>query len=158
MSVLERLSSAMLSSDLRVDPDHRTDVDYIIAAGLAGGTSARLYLANSRTQLRRAIDTVATLTARLDMRRSWRLTDDEIRAVARLALLHHIEPACPVCHGRGYELQLGTPMLSDRVCKSCRGTGRRPIQRKLQSNIVQVIAALEQIDSVTESAIKRLLR
>lgn len=163
-SALERLYVAVSASDLTVDPDQRKDVDYIIALGIAesrngpGGGLARLYLANSKSSLRRAFESVYGLVKRLNLKRGWRLTDDEQRVVSKQSLMHHVSPACSPCHGRGYELQVGTPVLSTKICKSCRGSGRRPVQRKLQQEILQTIAVLENIDSVTESAVARLVR
>lgn len=164
-SPLERLGVAMSTSDLTVDPIHRTDADYVIALGIAesrnnavAGPLARLYMTSSKTSLRRAFESVYGLVKKLGAKRGWRLTEDEERVVSKQALMHHVSPACAPCHGRGYEVQPGTPVLSDRPCKACKGTGRRPIQKKLQPEIAQVVAVLENIDSITESAIARLVR
>lgn len=164
-SPLERLSVAMSASDLTVDPDTRRDVDYVIALGIAesrnsaaAGPLARLYLTSSRSALRRAFESVYGLVKKLNLKRGWRLTEDEQRVVSKQSLLHHVSPACSPCEGRGYEVQPGTPVLSARLCKSCRGSGRRPVQRKLHQEILQTIAVLETIDSITESAVAKLVR
>ncbi len=36
---------------------------------------------------------------------------------------------CQPCSGRGYQLILGTPMLSNDLCKHCLGTGKVPLPR-----------------------------
>jgi len=164
-SPLERLSTAMSSSDLTVVPDRRTDVDYVVALGIAesrnnaaAGPLARLYLTSSRTALRRAYESVGALVAKLNLKRRWKLTDDEARVVTKQALMHHVSPTCPACHGRGAEVHEGAPILSGRICKPCRGSGKRPVQKKHHDEIVQVITVLETIDQVTEDAVARLVR
>lgn len=162
---LERLSVAMSSSNLTMYEHKMSDIDYVLALGIAqsrtgesAGPLSRLYLSSSRAGLWRAFESVLTVVKRLGLRRNWRLTQDEAKTVAKQALLHHIAPGCACCSGRGYEVHPGSPSLSDRACKVCKGTGRRPVQKRLRPEILQVIIVLEHIDSVTESAVARLIR
>ena len=159
-SPLERLTTAMSTSDLTVDPARRLDADYIIGAAIAQTRSGAVtgLLVNSRSSLRRALDSVHALVTKLNARRGWFLTDDEARVVTKQALMHHVAPACPACKGRGYEVAEGAPALSGRICRPCRGSGKRPVQRKMQKEIIQVVSVLETLDQLTEDAIARLLR
>lgn len=164
-SPLERLSTAISSSDLTFDPNHRTDLDYIAAMGIAGlrhsavaGPMMRLHLASSPAALRTAYESVLGLVKRLNIKKNWRLAGHSMHAVALNALSHHVDPTCPHCQGRKFELLEGSPTLSTKICRHCHGTGRRPVQKKHRDHIEAVIASLEQIDSVTERAVARLVR
>lgn len=164
-SALERLSTAMSSSDLSVDANHRGDVDYVTALGIASlrhSTAAaplmRVHLANSPAALKNAYQSVLALVKRMNLKKNWRLAGHSMHAVALHALSHHVDPTCPHCRGRKFELMDGSPTLSTKVCRHCHGTGRRPVQKKHRDQINAVIAALETIDAVTERAVARLVR
>lgn len=164
MSALERLAVAMSSKNLTLD-DTRRDVDYIIAAGISASwhgpvasSLLRLHASTSMTDLKVASASVQGLVAKLNTRRNWGLTPAQVEAVASKALAHHVTPACLACGGHGYELVPGTPTLSSVACASCHGTGRRPVQKKLRNEIQQTIGVLENIDSVTQAAVARLVR
>lgn len=164
-STQERLLAAFASSDLSVDVERRGDADHLIALGLAeqrvplaGGDVLRLQLAGNPADYRRARESVLGLTRRLSAVRRWNFSAANLKRIAELALAHHVWPACPVCHGRGYEAAEGAPLLSGRLCRACHGTGARPIQRKFNNEIRGVIEVLERIGSVTEHAVQRLLR
>lgn len=164
-SVHERLLTAMRSSDLTLEQDARRDVDYLIALGAAsqrngpyGGSVMRLHLSATRADFNAAGEYVLGLTERIAAHRGWRLSPGQLRRVANAALWHHVSPACEACHGRGYESEEGTPMLSGRLCRVCRGSRARPIQRRHQGEIRDVIAALERVVDITEGSVRRLLR
>lgn len=164
-SAFERLSTAVNSSDLTMDPDHRTDVDYITALGIAGsrhGSVAsplmRLHISGTNTHLKEAFNSVVSLVKRMASKKNWRLHSHNLTTIALQALSHHVSPTCTYCQGRKFELTEGSPVLSTKPCQHCRGSGRRPIQKKHRDEIAQVIAALEAIDSTTERAVARLVR
>lgn len=164
-SALERLGVAMNSSDLSLDFDHRTDLDYVMAAGVAEArnpaiASALLHLhtTTSRLALKDAYKAVEALVRRIDAKMNWRLNGQAIRTIAERALAHHIAPVCPHCQGRGFELQENSPVLSAKACKHCHGDGRRPVQRKHREEITKLIGILESIDAMTERAVSRLVR
>ena len=164
-SVLERLSTAMGSSDLSMDMIHRGDLDFIVALGIASsrhsavaGPMMRLHLASTPAALRGAFQSVLGMVKRMNAKKNWRLNTRSLQVVALNALSHHINPICPACHGRKYELIEGAPALSATACKVCHGTGRRAVQKKHRDQINQVIAALETIDDITERAVARLVR
>lgn len=163
--VFERLTTALSSSDLTLDANHRGDLDMIIGLGIAShrlssvaGPLMRLHIASSPAALNSAYESVLALVRRFNAKKNWRLAKHGLHAVALHALSHHVDPTCPACQGRKFELQDGSPVLSTKLCKQCNGTGRRQVQKKHRDEINHVIAALEQIDSVTERAVARLVR
>lgn len=157
-TIAERLRIARLTSNLRMDPNRRTDWDFIVASGIARRQFANLHFDASRAELRQALESAAALCQKLSDKRRWRLTQDEIKSVAKHALVHHLAPACGACYGRGYEVQPGSPSLSARACGACKGTGRRPIQKRHRLEISQLISTIEAIDSHAEAAIARMVR
>lgn len=164
-SALERLSTAISTSDLTVDLIHRCDADYILALayashrhGAVASPLMRLHLSGTHTNLKSAYNSVLGLVKRLNMKKNWRLHRRAIEVVAVQALSHHVAPVCPHCSGRKFEMAAGAPVLSTKVCKHCGGTGRRPIQKKYRDQIAGVITSLEQIDSLTQHAVARLVR
>jgi len=164
VTVRERLLAAFTGTDLSVDTERRTDADYLIALGLAQQRAGRASGAAMRLQLtcaddyRKARDLVRDLAKKLNAKRGWRLTMAHAGHVGELALAHHVFPACPACDGRGREKPEGAPYLSGNICRPCHGTGKRPIQRRHQEQIRQVIEALEQLESLTEYHVRRFLR
>lgn len=163
--VFERLTTALNSSDLTLDANHRGDLDMVIGLGIAahrlGSVSAplmHLHVNASPAALNEAYQAVLSLVKRINAKKNWRLAKPGLHAVALHALSHHVDPTCPHCHGRKFELQQDSPVLSAKLCRSCHGTGRRPVQKKHKEQINAVIAALEQIDSTTERAVGRLVR
>lgn len=164
-SVIERLSSALHSSDLTFDADHRGDLDYVVAAGIAASRHGSVALpmlhvhyAGRPSDLNAAFHAVLGLVKRFNAKRNWRLNGRSMQVVALHALSHHVDPTCKHCHGRKFETMDDAPMLSAKVCRHCHGTGRRQVQKKHRDQISHVIAALESIDAVTERAVARLVR
>ena len=164
-SALERLNIAMNTSDLTLDFNHRTDLDYVVAIGIAearngkvAGPLMKLHSTTSRLALKDAYKAVESLARSMNAKMNWRLNGQAIRTVSERALAHHIAPVCPHCQGRGFELQENSPVLSAKACKHCHGDGRRPVQRKHREEITKLIAVLESIDSMTERAVARLVR
>lgn len=164
-SAFERLSTAVHTSDLTVDAEHRTDADYVIALGIACSRHSavasplmHLHLSGTNTNLRAAYNSVLSLAKRLNAKKGWRLNGRALDTVAMQSLSHHVSPTCPHCHGRKFEVLEGTPTLSAEACKRCHGTGRRPVQKKHREQIQQLITVLESIDEVTERAVARLVR
>lgn len=182
----ERYSTACVSSDLRLR-EVRSDVDYLIAAGLSssefGATLFRLrsefdtVKAQIRGQGAKAlIDRVLILsalgslaTARQQLggyaitiatRRSFMEPDDKVLILAGRALDMYLDPTCEKCEGRGKNGGYGSPEV---ICRSCGGSGKRTIQNSInteaQRNFVShLIACLEMLTSNTEAEIGKLLR
>lgn len=164
-SAIERLSAALNSSDLTLDVNHRGDLDFVLALGIAASRHGkvaspvmRVHYAKSPGDLNSAFRAVVSLVKRFNAKRGWRLNAKSTQVVALQALSHHVDPVCPHCHGRKFELLEDTPTLSTKICKHCHGTGRRQVQKKYRDQINYVISVLESIDEVTERAVARLVR
>ena len=163
-SGLERLATAVATSDLTYDPDRRVPLDHIIALGLASAKSSvtssvlRLYLGQTPENWASAKVSVLAVVRRLNAKRGWELSPRDLDKVATSALHHHLNPVCSHCKGRGFEVIPDTPALSTKACKHCRGTGRRTPGKRLRGEIEATVASLEHINSITEAAVRRLLR
>lgn len=165
VGLLERLATAMVSGRLKLHEDGATDLDYIIALGMAAQRVApeadallRLYLAMDRQSYEDARGAAVRIARRLDTRRGWNLMAQDLSRIAGTALKYHINPICPECIGRKFQLAPNTPMLSHKVCKRCHGSGRRPIPIRNGRQIAEVIAALESIEHVAEKEIRLRMR
>ena len=166
----------MKSSNLRLNFERRTDADYLIALGAASNRQARdrdetmamgasaagqllhLHISGSVVAYKSALESILSLTEHLDARHGWQLEVHQLRRVAELALAHHVSPVCPDCNGQGYHMMPGAPVKSDKACKTCRGTGIRPLPRRNRQEIRQVISVLETLDYTLEVAVARYLR
>jgi hypothetical protein len=107
------------------------DLDVIGALGLAGITETladavfRLkYNLDARTY-DDSLDGVYRLARALDQRHRWRLKRWRLRRMAKTVLDYWLSDVCPTCTGVRYEVVAGSPHLSDHVCQSCRGSGKR---------------------------------
>lgn len=161
---LERLSEAMVSDDLKMRENLGGDLDYMIALGCAGSkdrdASALLHvdLGGSRVsykQLRRA---AINITHRLDVRRNWKLSRQQLVDIASGAVKMYLMPNCTKCTGLKYQKVKGTPHLSDRVCPRCKGTGMQayPVQHK--THIQDVVIVLTSIRQAIEASVKARMR
>lgn len=135
----EAYVSATQSSNLRCEPDRRTDVDVLIAAGctpgILGGALMRLHseydgtakpAAMTATEALLLMGKLKSLPRVLQALEDWaRLRGlDAPKRLAQAVIAHWLDARCQPCHGRGHELIPGTPSLG-RACKVCRGTGKR---------------------------------
>lgn len=163
-SLQERLLRAFSSSDLSLNAETRGDADHLVALGYAGrasggvsGAVMRLHLAGNPSDYQAAKSAVVRLARHMNGVRNWQL-GKHVAVVGELALAYHVLPVCQCCQGRKYEVPEGTPYTTANICKPCRGSGKRPVQRKFNAEIRAVIAVLEGIDATTERAVARLLR
>lgn len=134
----EQYTSATQSSNLRCEPDRRTDVDLLIAAGctpgILGGALMRLASEwdGSEKQARTATDAILlmgklkSLPRVLEAIEAWAVLRglDAPKRLAQAVVAHWLDAQCMACEGRGHERIAGTPSLG-RTCKACRGTGRQ---------------------------------
>jgi len=123
MSLLEKISSAQGSSNLGEKPQHQTgDVDIVRACGMAGvnnNLGLSLYRLKYSADVREFHNVLEGLQALV---RSRFVDDDEVKTVYDV-LNHWLDDICDPCHGRGYAVVPGTPMLGDIPCGVCNGTG-----------------------------------
>lgn len=77
-------------------------------------------------ELRRAYSRLRSLAGvreQLALQASKRGVDDPDR-LAAVVLHHWLDPVCPACQGRKFQLAKGAPSLSVKVCGTCQGVGR----------------------------------
>lgn len=124
MSLLEKISSAQVSSNLGEKPLHQTgDVDVVRACGMAGASNSlglSLYRLKYSGDVKEFANVVNGL---LTMVRS-RWFDVDGNKTVNDVLVHWLDDICNPCLGRGYAVVPGTPMLGDVPCSLCNGTGR----------------------------------
>lgn len=128
MAIDERIARATRSKNLR-HTEHLGDVDVLTASGLAATKKRLGYLAfrcqharevSTLEQLRLTIRKVAVSIART---RRVRAEAGDVMACADAAVMWWLNSVCPRCAGKRFETAQQT--LSERSCKSCKGTGRR---------------------------------
>lgn len=165
-TIHERLSAAAVSDDLSQNAERVADVDYLTAAGVAGSRHSlgsavlRLDLTQDRNDLGPAIIAVMKLVGEIGAQRGWPMHALKRRRIAYAVLLHYLSPACPECKGRGMVgMDRDKPgEYKPRVCNSCGGSGKRPIQRKHQREIREVLHVLDRRRDVIEGTIRKLMR
>lgn len=145
----ERITKAQVSKNLGEVPINEIgDVDFVRACGMAGVNNA---LGLSIWRWRYAGDT----------REVFRIAEAFVELghlpTVVYRVLHHLsKDVCPSCHGRGFGVVLGTPMLSDEICVDCRGTGRRDLDGEAEKQLAAEIARLEQ--EIAAAIMKKLAR
>jgi len=153
MSVLGRLTRAEVSSDL----EHHTydcHVDVLGAAGMAAShhyghmSVFRIKYLNDATELDAAKRLFIMWARRSMIRRQ--ISPSSASRVGVQALTHWVDDICPVCRGVRYVVPDGTPVLSDKQCSPCNGTGKRVL--KLNSEHAQVKDMIEVFKDLFERA------
>jgi hypothetical protein len=176
-SVLERLSSAMAGGG---DPDVVAALGLaqaasgdigarnarglgLVAAGIGspaqisaiGAHLTRLQAAASQLSFAQAAASISALVDRLNDSRRWGLSEAQVERIAHNALLLHLNPVCPACEGRKFELIPGTPHVGERRCNFCHGTGQRPYPRRHGEKVQAVMSVLGWIQGLMEKAVAR---
>ena len=137
--VAERYATACTSSNLRVEAERGSSADVLIASGWSksrvGGALMRLY--TEYGSFRMPPNAIGKMDAMLAMGKLVSLrqvleivtqyaADERIeqpKAVAMAVVAHFLDDVCKSCNKLGKERIPGTPMLSNRSCKACKGTG-----------------------------------
>lgn len=170
----EGYQSATNSGNLAVDPEHRTDADWMIASGWShrqlGADLMRLQSEWSRpmrnanpaldeANAREAIDRLRTLPAAkaklLTLAQRYGLKADA-EAVVLKVLTYWLDDTCQHCHGQGYVLVSGTPRLSGKRCKSCRGSGKRAAPGRAEAR--KLLCAMDQAVMLHRDYLRKVLR
>jgi hypothetical protein len=129
----ERISSAQDSANLGESPiDELADIDIIRACGMVGakfplGVSLwRLKYSGDSREFRSSLDGLVLL-----FERRWPGNTDALDIVDTVVavLKHWLDDVCHACHGRGYEMVPGAPVLSEKQCGVCNGEGRVKLPR-----------------------------
>lgn len=182
----ERYSTACVSADLRLR-EVRSDVDYLIAAGLGSSQfGATLFRLRSefdavKAQIKRQgatnlIDRVLILSQlgtlhtvkqqlgpysiKIATRRAFMEPDEKVLILADRALDLFLDPTCDKCEGRGKNGGYGSPVS---ICTSCGGTGKRSVSEATRNRahapfVRHLVDCLSMLTTNTEGEIGRLLR
>ena len=169
----EGYQRATNATDLSIDQNHRTDADWMIASGWShrqlGADLMRLqsewsgFKRNANPALdeanaREATDRLRTLPAAktklLALAQRYGLKADA-EAVVLKVLTYWLDDTCPHCHGQGYVLISGTSRLSDKRCKSCRGSGKRAAPGRAEAR--KLLCAMDQAVMLHEDYLKKVL-
>lgn len=125
---MERLLLAECSSDLSEAKDNGfSDVDWLRAAGAVGqhhSLALSIWRVSVVGEYRYLRDVAAGLG---DVARDLGLAEREIERAVVTVVEHLAAPACGACHGRGFAVLPGAPVLSDEACPACQGRGIRPL-------------------------------
>ncbi|UIF90880.1 hypothetical protein [Cupriavidus sp. UYPR2.512] len=162
-NTLERLATAMGSRDLSIKRG-TSDVDYIIALGMtaransAASAMVNLHLAQNPAAYKEAERAAVAVARHLNLKRRWKLKVRDLIRISGTALKYYICPVCPHCFGRKFDLFPGTQRLSDKICRPCHGTGKRPLPLQHGREIAEIIGALENIERVAEDAVRTKVR
>ena len=176
----ERYSTACVSADLRLR-EVRSDVDYLIAAGLSssqfgatlfrlrsefdavkaqikGQGASRVLILSQLGTLHAAKQQLGAYSIKIATRRAFMEPDEKVLILAGRALDLFLDPTCDKCDGRGKNGGYGSPEV---ICRSCGGSGKRHISQKVESDkafIQHMVSCMEMLASNTESEIGKLLR
>jgi hypothetical protein len=146
MILAERYARATISGNLRNDALHHTP-DVLMAVALAGGFSSqliRLKFGNEAPSYRRVLHEWTWLVSTKAVRRTW---PDHIPvdAVAHYSLRYWLNSVCPACTSHGKVKELGAPVLSERDCPLCGGSGQAELRcdTRLRDYVLDMIEELE---------------
>lgn len=139
--ISERYITASNTSNLRINQDHVTDADVLIAAGLTPGILGHALMRLhgewdafsrsrkiDRTEAILALGQLKSLQACQSALVAW-ATGKGMEDAGRVALSvlgYWLDSVCHPCHGRGFESIRNTPALG-KVCKCCEGSGRAKV-------------------------------
>jgi hypothetical protein len=135
----ERYASATRARDLSASNEHRTDADYLLAAGYAAqknrnGEAAlmayRMKITGDRASKGIIVDLLMDRMIGKTVRGKHRLAKVDrprARRITETVLNWWANDNCEACTGRLMEPIPGTPHLSANFCKACAGGGKRPI-------------------------------
>lgn len=163
-STLERLSTAMVSGNLKPSKHGMGDAEYVAALGMASvnahpAASAALHvnLALDRSAFADLSRAVMAKVRMLNVSERWMLAGGDLKFLASEALRYYLVPLCRSCNGLKYEKIAGTPALSPRTCRTCHGTGQHPLPKKYRHHLGAVLSWLQSMEGEISAAVKRRL-
>jgi hypothetical protein len=131
MKIQERYSVARNATSLKVKVETTfAPVDVLAAAGMAANTHKESLMLwevtfQGKTSAKLAcVEMLAKKVAVAMLRNKWK---GDPQRIASEVFAWHLHGTCQPCGGRGYQLILGTPALSDKVCTHCNGSGKVPL-------------------------------
>jgi hypothetical protein len=129
MSLAERYARATISGNLRNDALH-VGADVLMAVAMStnfGALLIRVKYANDVSSYRRLLDQWTWIVSTKAVRRTWPV-HIAIDKVAFLSLHRWINSLCPACTGLKRVKVLGAPVLAERDCPLCRGSGQTELR------------------------------
>lgn len=147
----ERISTSMVSSTLESRSEKMMPVDTLTAVGAAARRAdpaalnvLHLHLALDAESLR-ALTTYAMEW--VESKRGNSMERGALHSACKTAIRLWALPTCHKCNGRKYRSIPGTPMLSNRNCPACSGSGMAKIGEKNQELIKIICSWLHTIES-----------
>lgn len=148
MGIAEKYSRSINSSDLRSD-EHHFDTDNLAAVALSselGNVLFRVKYGNDATTYNTLLMAWKDKVAKKADLRQWprHIT---ARKVAEISLSYWLNDVCEVCEGRGYDTLPNSPVLSDEVCKCCKGEKKRPliVEHRFRDYVLDMLEDLEEM-------------
>lgn len=163
VATLERIGRAMVSTNLK-EREHSCDLDFVIATGMVGQhhkeavNILRFHLVGDSPSYRGVRGAAISITHKLNVKRRWGMNPKDLVRVAEIAMKLYLNPRCPKCQGRKFQLVDGTPSLSNRHCQKCQGTGKRGSPEKDRDRIADVVQVLTSIVDLAAQCISRKTR
>jgi hypothetical protein len=162
VGVAEKYSRSINSSNLRSD-EHHFDTDNLAAVALSsdlGNVLFRVKYGNDATTYNTLLMAWKDKVAKKADLRKWprHIT---ARKVAEISLSYWLNDVCEVCEGRGYETLPNSPVLSDDVCKCCKGEKKKPLvcEANWRDYILDMLEDLEEMARYSAGeAMKKLAR
>jgi hypothetical protein len=152
VKLAQRYVRAAGSANLKCDDTH-FDTDVLAAVALSskfGGLLFRVKFFNDADSYRRLLHEWTWIVSAKALRRGWG-THIAINVVADESLRRWVDGKCKVCTGLGHHKLFNTPVLSDKPCRPCQGTGEAPLKcdRRLRDYILDMT---EELDAMARKA------
>jgi hypothetical protein len=146
MSLAERYARATISGNLRNDALH-VGADVLMAVAMSSNFGAmlmRVKFANDVSSYRRLRDQWTWIVSTKALRRNWPV-HIPIDLVAETSLRRWISSVCPACTGLKHVKLLGAPVLADRDCPVCHGTGQTELRcdARIRDYVLDMVEELE---------------
>jgi hypothetical protein len=164
----EKLLKSLNSSDLR-DDEWETHVHIVGSLGAAqigrrhlsiGAMLLRVKAGQARF-LPRVMELMEAAVRSRASRDRWAgVTRERASTLVKIALDHHLDPNCPICHGVGRIGDFGqVVILCSRAGGGCGGTGKRKAQWKgWMERVTDVLGMLERWESYASAGARRQAR
>ena len=119
--VTERYVTAINTSNLKTEADRGGAADVLIASGWSPTRlgSALLRLVSTGRNLSEVYYQLEIMADKANM--------DNPSHVAASVMGWWLDKTCKACSGQRFQVIHGTPTLSTKACKCCRGTGETPL-------------------------------
>ena len=134
MKVQERYATARNATNLKMNTGTNfAPVDILTAVGMASHASREAIMLwevtfQGKTSAKLAcVEMLAKKLAAQMIKNRWKGNPTRIAAEV---FAWHMHGTCQPCGGRGYQLILGTPALSGKLCTHCNGSGKVHLPRE----------------------------